>query len=54
MLIFILWVVCIIVATMVGSSKEKGGLGFVLGLLFGIIGVILIAVIPENKKIENK
>ena len=33
---------------LIGTRKGKGGLGFVLGLFLGIIGWIIIAVIPGD------
>jgi hypothetical protein len=42
-LFFFFWIVMIATATMIGSGKGRGGLGFVLGFLLGLIGVIVIA-----------
>ena len=36
------------VGALIGSSKGKGGTGFVLGLLLGFIGWIIIAVLPRS------
>ena len=43
--ILIVWGVCALIGAAIGSSKGQGGLGFFLGLVLGIIGVIIIAVI---------
>jgi hypothetical protein len=38
---FLIWIICIAVATAIGSSKGKTMLGFFMGFLLGIIGVII-------------
>jgi len=39
---------------LIGRNKGKGGLGFVLGLFLGIIGWIIIAVIPGEPAPVNR
>lgn len=45
----VLWGVCVAIATAIGSSKGKAGTGFALGLLLGLIGVIIVAVMGDDK-----
>ena len=40
------------VGYLIGRGKGKGGLGFVLGLFLGIIGWIIIAVIPGESQVN--
>lgn len=46
----VLWILGIIVATIIGSGKNKTGTGFALGFFLSWIGVIIIAVMDEGKK----
>ena len=51
----VLWIVCAILGGMIGSSKGRGGAGFMLGLLLGPIGVIVAIFLKENDaKVEEK
>lgn len=43
--VLIIWGVCALLAAGIGASKGQGGLGFFLGLVLGIIGVVIIALI---------
>ncbi len=61
-LISMIWLlpICIILATLIGCYKQWGALmGFVLGLLLGPIGVIIMLVSPSknadklNRYIDN-
>jgi hypothetical protein len=45
----IAWLVSMCVGFRVGRRKGRGGLGFLLGLLFNIFGVIAIAVIDPKR-----
>jgi hypothetical protein len=50
----IIWLVCAVVSGSVGTRKGRTGLGWVLGILLGPIGLIIIAVVPENtERVEN-
>jgi hypothetical protein len=42
--IIVVLVICALIGMAVGSNKGRGGVGFVLGGLFGIIGIIIVAV----------
>jgi uncharacterized membrane protein YeaQ/YmgE (transglycosylase-associated protein family) len=43
------WIICAFVAGGISSSKGRPyGEGFIIGLLLGIIGVIVVAVLPRN------
>ena len=48
------WVAPVIVATIIGSKKGKGGLGFVLGFFLSWIGVIIIAVMEDEAKRDQE
>jgi len=49
--VFVLWLVCAVVAGMVGSSKGRTGAGWALGILLGPIGMIIIFVMPANTEV---
>ena len=36
----LIWLVCIGIATAIGSSKGEAGTGFIAGLIFGPLGVL--------------
>jgi uncharacterized membrane protein YeaQ/YmgE (transglycosylase-associated protein family) len=42
----ILWVLFVALGGWVGSTKNRTGMGIVLGLLLGLIGVLIIALVP--------
>lgn len=50
----IVWVVSIFIASSIGSKKGRGGLGTVLGLLLGIFGVIIIAILSPDPKHQEQ
>jgi hypothetical protein len=52
LLILIFWVVPIGIAGMVGGNKGRRGLGYLLGLLLGWIGVIVMLFVPKTHEQE--
>ncbi len=48
------WVAPVIVATIIGSKKGKGGIGFVLGFFLSWIGVIIVAVLGDDVKRDQE
>lgn len=46
----ILWIICAFVGAALGSRKGRGGTGFILGLLFGPIGILIVLVIRGNRR----
>lgn len=48
------WLLPVIIATIIGVNKGKGGIGFVLGLFLSWIGVIIIAVMENTKQRERQ
>ena len=50
MLFLTVWVVSVIAATMIGSRKGTPLLAFLVGLLFGPIGVLFVALSRGNRK----
>ena len=42
--------VCGVIGLLIGRSVEKGGLGFLLGLVLGPIGWIIVLLLPRNDK----
>lgn len=38
--IALIWVVSMIVSAAIGNSKGEGGLGFLVGLIFGPLGIV--------------
>ena len=45
-IILVLWIVVGIVSYKVGEAKGRGGLGLALGLVFGVLGLIVVAILP--------
>lgn len=43
---------CAIIGGLIGSGKGKGGAGFVLGALLGILGVIIIAILEPTPEVQ--
>ena len=41
MTLVIIWLLCGIVGAMIGSGKGSGGTGFILGILFGPLGILI-------------
>jgi hypothetical protein len=53
MAVIIIWGASCVLGAMIGSSKGRGGAGFVLGLLLGPLGVIITLFLKENtEKVE--
>lgn len=48
------WLVPVIIATIIGVNKGKGGIGFILGLFLSWIGVIIVAVLENTKQREQQ
>ena len=47
---FMIWIFCIIAATMIGNRNGEGGTGFLLGLLFGPFGVIFSLLLKGDRR----
>lgn len=47
---YFIWFIMIIVAAVIGVSKNRPVLGVVLGILLGFIGVIVMLIIPSKEK----
>jgi hypothetical protein len=45
----VVYIACIVGAASIGSRKGRPALGIVLGILLGLIGIIIIAVIPARR-----
>lgn len=45
----IVWIFCGVLGGVIGSSKGRKGLGYGLGFLLGPIGLLIMAVMPEDK-----
>ena len=50
MTFIIVWIVCILCAAGIGDSRGKGVWGFMCGLLFGPLGILLAFALPDVKK----
>lgn len=46
----IFWIICGIVAGMIGSGKGQGCFGFIIGFLLGPIGIIIALISKGNRK----
>ena len=40
--LILIWLVCGIVGAMIGAQKKMGCLGFILGILLGPIGILIV------------
>jgi hypothetical protein len=49
----IIWAVCGFIGWKIGDSKGRGGLGALLGIILGLIGIVIIAVIPKKKSADD-
>ncbi|MFL0289325.1 hypothetical protein ACJH6H_29320 [Mycobacterium sp. SMC-21] len=48
-MLLVIWVLCGIASAVIAGSKNRSRLGwFVLGLLLGVIGLVIIAVLPRQ------
>ncbi len=46
-----IWVICAFIAGGISSSKGRSyGEGFMIGLILGILGVLIVAVLPKNEQ----
>ena len=50
MAIVLIWIICGVIAGIIGSSKGAGCAGTALGLLLGPFGIIIILVMSGNQK----
>ena len=50
----VVWLACALFGFAIGSNKGRGGTGFVLGLLLGVIGVIVIAVMRPASETHTR
>ena len=48
-IVVVVWVICALLGMWIGSTKGRATAGFFLGLLLGVIGLIIIAVLPPAK-----
>ena len=48
--IFVFWILCGAIASMIGARKGEGFTGFVIGILLGPIGVIVVLLSKGNRK----
>jgi len=45
-----LWVISVVIGTIIGESKGRAGAGFGLSFVLGLLGVIIIAVLPPTEE----
>lgn len=51
MIAFILWLLCAYAGYKIGSERKMGPIiGFFLGLILSILGVIIVLVSPKNQE----
>ena len=50
MVFIVLWIMFAVLGAWVGSMRNRTGAGFLLGLLLGIFGVIIVALLPAPKE----
>ncbi len=49
-IIILVWFACGILGALIGQSKNQVVLGAILGFALGVIGVLIICVVPVAKK----
>lgn len=49
-----IWLVCGLLGAVIGSGKGRAGSGLVLGLLLGVIGLIIVALMSPNPEAEAR
>ena len=47
-------IVCAIIGTAVGDTKDRSKEGFFLGLLLGVIGIVIVAVMPPSTRVRDE
>lgn len=52
--LLLLWAAPVIVGTIIGAKKGKGGIGFVLSCFLSWIGVIIIALLSDDVKRDQQ
>ena len=50
MQIFLLWVLCGMIASIIGAKKGQGCFGFVIGMLLGPFGILFAVISKGNRK----
>lgn len=48
--VVVIWIASAIVGFVVGSAKNRGALGFLLGAVFSIVGLVIIICLPTYVK----
>jgi hypothetical protein len=48
MIFLLVYIIVIIACTAIGSSKNRPGLGFALGALLGLLGLVIILITPAK------
>lgn len=46
--IFIIWLVSAFIAGFIGRLKGRWGLGVTLGIFLGVLGILIIALVPKD------
>ena len=46
--LLIIWAICIAISAAIGASKDRVGMGIILGVCLGLIGAIIMLFIPES------
>ena len=49
-MLFLFWILCGVVAAMIGAKKGETFLGFIVGMLFGPIGILIALLSKGNRK----
>lgn len=48
-----IWVLCAVLGYYIGRPKERGALGAILGGLFGVFGLLIIAVLGPAGRLHD-
>lgn len=50
--VFFWWLLPWIIATVVGVSKKRGVFGFLMGMILGWLGMIVVCCFKKNEKVK--
>lgn len=50
MIYILIWIACALIGAVIGSKKGEAGSGFLIGLVFGPLGVIFALLSTGNRK----
>jgi hypothetical protein len=52
MILIVIWAVCIAASVIIGKQKGRVALGWWMGILLGLIGVVIMLIVPKTHEQE--